>query len=72
MIIEEGQTWKVNSQKLGSSKGLVITRDMLDYLGIKDVNEDTVLIVALKADKGRHGKFIAFWVVDANGKKKKK
>jgi len=58
MIIEENSTWKEKLQVHGNSKALVITSDIMEYLGIERA-DDIVLI--LKADTGKHGKFLAIW-----------
>jgi len=42
--------------KIGDSTGFIIPPDLLKYMEIS-VN-DTLII---KDDKGKHGKFVAFW-----------
>jgi hypothetical protein len=59
MILEEEQTWTERLRKSGGSWVLILTPEIREYLGIEVKDEDEILIV-LKADKGRHGRFIGF------------
>jgi len=64
MIIEENSVWKEKLQAHGNSMALIISSDMMAYLGIER-SDDIILI--LKADKGKHGRFIGIGV-DRNEK----
>lgn len=64
MIIEENQVWKEKLQAHGNSMALIISSDMMAYLGIERTDE---IIIILKADHGKHGRFIGIGV-DRNEK----
>ena len=40
----------------GGSVGLLIPKDVCDYLGV-DVNSEIVM----KIEEGKHGRFVSFW-----------
>jgi len=48
--------WKKKIVTIGTSKGIYIPSELLDYLGIK--LGDTIV---LQDDNSKHGKFVSFW-----------
>lgn len=44
--------------EVGGSKYLLISKEILRYLG---ADEDGKKVI-VKTDKGKHGRFIAFWI----------
>jgi len=63
----EGTTFKVKLRRNGSSAALIITKSMIEYLGITDgevenaISGEEDILLMFKADKGDKGRFIAFW-----------
>lgn len=51
---------------MGGTTYLCVTREMKDYLNIKD-DELSKVRIAIKADKGKHGRFFGFGVQDTSG-----
>ena len=66
MMIEEGFVLKEKITKVGGSLVLTLTPEIREYL---QCTEEDILV--LKADKGKHGKFVGFGV-DVDGKRNTK
>jgi hypothetical protein len=68
--IQEGMKWSEKAMKVGGSFVVLLTPEIREYLGTsKDKDGDIDLI--LKADKGKHGRFLGIGVEKnekANGK----
>ncbi len=63
MIIQENQVWKERLGRMGDSYALLVSRDMLEYMGVTNVSpEKDKLVVVIKADNGKWGKFIGFGI----------
>ena len=61
MEIQEGMKWNEKAMKVGGSYVVLLTPEIRDYLGLsKDKDGDIGLI--LKADKGKHGRFLGIGV----------
>lgn len=60
MEIYEGQIFIDHLKKVGSSYMLLVNSDLLEYLGIEKNADGTPIKIRIKADKGKHGRFIGF------------
>lgn len=47
--------------KNGSSNAIIIPIDILKFLGFEEGTE-----ILMKAEEGKHGKFVSFWRKDQN------
>jgi len=72
MMLEEGTIWEEDIYQVGGSFFLKLTPEIREYLECVGKEKEVHLI--LKADRGKHGKFIGIGIVgvDVDGKRNTK
>ena len=58
--ITEGQVWVQKLQRWGGSYAFIVDKDAREFLGLEK-NKDGDIEIEVKADKGKHGRFLAFF-----------